>query len=494
MTWMSCEVRPVRRIIEIIVTYPALYLFDLASLAACVYDTANRKTTLPTDAGQWISLEESGLTNPQTNGTTEFDAEEPLSSKTDRNCARCCATHTIRSGIDTRARGCGATFVSRVNVASLVLALTVIVGVSRVSFSQATPPEHVYIERQVVLTKNHPAWAYTIVRNGDGYVLAGSDDISDTEAWAMGVDSQGQPRWEFLDGPPNSWNDTRPSDNRFRGAVALSDGSTLLCGSKRLSVNQTAGRLVRLSESGRLLEERYIFPNRDQTYSATIFKCLRWGDGIALVGGASSTDKANGPWLVKLGATGQILWERRGDFGTSDAMEAADHDLLLAALDGTHTDLERVNQRGDVIARRTIEGEGQYVRHVVPTKRVDVGTMTFDGPTRFLHFDQDFQEISPASAADRIGLNRSYELPDQSIVVFGSIYDRGATANIARLDGNSMLRNFPLVPLHEAGWFNDAVESSNPNEFAAVMTMLDGSRPALAWIIIEREIKPGIRK
>jgi hypothetical protein len=146
----------------------------------------------------------------------------------------------------------------------------------------SAPSEHVRVLREVALSQ-HLVSPYVIVRAPDrGYVITGSDNISDTHGWATRVDSNGKQLWEFLDGPPESWrNLTPPNINRFNGAVVLPDDRTLLCGVKDRSAENNPGHLVLIDSHGAISAEQDLYPGGDAVnYSSEFVNCLRWRDGI----------------------------------------------------------------------------------------------------------------------------------------------------------------------------------------------------------------------
>jgi hypothetical protein len=102
-------------------------------------------------------------------------------------------------------------------------------GISLISVSCA-PSEHMRVNREVGLSE-HTVSALGIVHAPDGYVVIGSANVSESQSWAMRVDSTGKTRWEFLDVPPpvQKTGVPGPATNRFQGAVALPDDRTLLC-------------------------------------------------------------------------------------------------------------------------------------------------------------------------------------------------------------------------------------------------------------------------
>jgi hypothetical protein len=76
-----------------------------------------------------------------------------------------------------------------------------------------------------------------------------------------------------------------------------------------------------------------------------------------------------------------------------------------------------------------------------------------------------------------------HELPDGSIAIFGSRFDRGATAAVTRVYPDGSYKVFVIEPQHQSAFYYDAVATTNKKEFAA--TRWIGVQPVLEWIVFK---------
>ena len=147
-------------------------------------------------------------------------------------------------------------------------------------------------------------------------------------------------------------------------------------------------------------------------------------------------------------------------------------------------------------------GEISLVRPVRPmfpasTIRVVVTDLNTAAKT-FWSLDQDLRELTH-TGPHAFGLTRAYELPDHSLVLFGSVNARGGTAAAARLYSDNAFAIFLIAPLHESFTLSDAVPTNSAAEYVAVRALVhpapgtpEASRPGhivtnetvLAWLEI----------
>jgi hypothetical protein len=178
---------------------------------------------------------------------------------------------------------------------------------------------------------------------------------------------------------------------------------------------------------------------------------------------------------MKLDATGKFLWERVSEvFGGDDALEMSNHELymvrraVLANGKAGNSLLTRVDTRGNVTAQRILAGDAYLVRTLGPTSLLKVATMDVNGgPTHFYSLSHDLKDAKPPIGAERIEIAKAFELEDQSWVIFGSL-GRATTANVARVFGGSLVRNYPWEPLQASGMTYDAVAVADAQTFAIV--------------------------
>lgn len=362
--------------------------------------------------------------------------------------------------------------------------------------SHSTPPptEHIKVTNQLIVSQHAVSGYFVTGVPSGGYVVGGSSKLTDTYGWATRVDLNGQQRWEHLDGPRGGWDDTQRNVSRFNGAVSLPDDQTLLCGTRTVSGPKSAGRLVAIQANGAVSVERDLYPKGDADYSAQIHRCLRWADGLALIGEAQPrrSDGVLG-WLVKLDLTGAVLWEKwLPAVGAMDALETPGHELLIASPDflGHHQDDSRIDKldvAGNVVASLLVKGHAQFVRP--PSSdwtQFTVITQATEGPTSLLRVDSNLKVTQEPVAIGTFPSNRCFELSDHSIVMFGSIRERGATAAVGRVYDASSLRIFPLESLHASPWINDAVRVDSAAGFVTVRPQGPAYQATLALISIEQ--------
>jgi hypothetical protein len=254
-----------------------------------------------------------------------------------------------------------------------------------------------------------------------GFVVAGS-------AWAVATNANGEVLWKYEEPGPK---EAPPrSQSAFYGVVPLNNGNVLLCGSKQTG-KQLGARLTILNSAGQLVEERLLQPpGPGNFYTAWFDRCLRWDDGVAVVGGGA-TDMAGFSWLMKLDGNGARQWDivdqrLRG----IDAVETLDHNLVMAT-DGVmprSTNLIQVNLQGQIVSMKALVGyPDNLVRSAAPTSTLNV-LANIDSPnTALLTLNGKFEEIaSPQPTKLRMTINGcAWGLPDGSVAVFGNVFAQG---------------------------------------------------------------------
>jgi hypothetical protein len=338
------------------------------------------------------------------------------------------------------------------------------------------------ISKEVILSPGHPVMPYLITRmsNGD-YVVAGSINFDDTKAWATGIDAAGEVRWEFLDDAASGWNDFGVKSQRFYGVVELPEHGILLCGVKRIDNHQTAF-LVRLRGDGTLIDERPLRPGNTGHPSA--LRCIRWGDGIAVIGGLSGEPKGTG-WLTKLDAHGDFVWEKFGDyFGYGDVMEAYGGGLFVICSPQRAMSIAKLDTRGELLGLHALEGEEWLLAHPrVPQANARMAIMLSTPETEVVAFDDGLRHSTRIGQIRDVGIKKVLESADGAVVTFGSQFHGGATASIAVWHRDGEAKSYLLEPAHRSAWFYDAVPADGNSEFATVR--VSGKDAILAWISIE---------
>jgi gliding motility-associated-like protein len=210
-----------------------------------------------------------------------------------------------------------------------------------------------------VLSNGYIAVGYTNSSNGDGAGNHGSQD-----AWAVRLDNSGNIQWAAcLGGSQNdAANDVQPT----------SDGGFLIAGYTNSNDGQVSGNhgqqdywAVKLDNSGALVwQQCYGGSSIDQARSVAADP----DGGFVLAGQVLSTDgqvtcptPASSGWLIKISATGALLWQKvlggNRDDGLASVQLTTDHAILVCGstispdMPGYHSDLNPVIQ-GDAFVVR----------------------------------------------------------------------------------------------------------------------------------------------
>ena len=370
--------------------------------------------------------------------------------------------------------------------ATIGTVIAIAVGVAGCGQSRAA--EHFSIEQEIELSPGHHVAAYHIIPapNGD-YIVTGANTLANSAAWAIRVGSFGAVRWEFLDGPPNSWTDYSGT-GRFDSAVELSNGNTLLCGFKTIGKRPTAF-MVRVGIKGDFIDERLLVPRENGT--SLINQCTRWGAGVAVLPGMSG-QHATG-WLVKLDQAGDILWEKYGDEFKGIATQSPANELLLL-LDHDHGNaLERLDDSGQVAARKPIPGTAtdssagglpgalQFFPSHTSSPVIHISAwFELDDRARFMEFDQSLRGPAQIVEARTVGMRQTIQLADGSFIIFGSQPGNPPFASIARVYGNLKVTDFALCPLCGSPWIYDGALGRSPNEFVIIQEIRGTA--IMSWI------------
>jgi hypothetical protein len=271
---------------------------------------------------------------------------------------------------------------------------------------------------QEVLLRGKAGTPFAIVQMPDGgFVIAGNMGA----AWAVRTGPEGQVRWQFKDDFGDLKSNT--SESEFKGAVALANGSVLLCGSKHTH-DGIFGLLVVVDPKGNVVDRRKVFPSQYGNNSGTgkFNRCQPWADGIALLGTGGPRTGGGGGWLIKLDENAQPVWEKLDpSLPSNDMMEIADHNLLLAG----QTELVRLDAAGAEVARRSFAAYGiDLLRTMKPSKSVTIlryGVGKEQGKVSLSHLDDQLKNISPDQSIGpyRINFGRGYVFDDSSVALFG---------------------------------------------------------------------------
>jgi hypothetical protein len=356
----------------------------------------------------------------------------------------------------------------------------------------ASAGEKVQIDRSLILragspSNQFPPGAYQILRADDGdYIVSGAVNLSNTEAWATRLDSNGHSRWQFVDGPADAWKNGGSNLNRFYGAIVLPDNSTLLCGTSHLANHQSVALLVYIGTDGKLIKDVHLVPKGFE--QASLVSCFKWGAGFGLLGVAlNPTSGANNAkaagWLCKLDFPGKIVWNKFDDnFLSSDVMETPDHNLLVLTSSYKGTHLSKVDREGVAKEGHVVATGAYFMRPTVPASPIRVGYMVDTFHTEFADFDQEMRGPTNLEKVGNVGIKKGYALADGSLLVFGSTYRNNAVPNIALVDKGGQLTNFAVAPPTEAGWINDAAPDGSTNHY--VFVRIVGENTVMSWVSV----------
>lgn len=321
-----------------------------------------------------------------------------------------------------------------------------------------------------------------------GFVIAGSLG----RAWAVKTDAAGKVLWRNLQDKPFSGNGYATT---FTGAVAMPDGSTYLCGNVSFpSGGYTPSLLLHLDAEGHVINEHLFVPQKRTEHGLGYFdSCIRWGDGMLIVGHIfqfnNSKDFLKNDehyyWLLMLGATGQIKWEKQipTSFdtidGTQSMLVASDSSLVFAGYRTGKTELFCISMAGELTSKKSLEGLFAIVRPVMPDDSLQIyGLNPTDKAFEVITFNDRLEETRRIQGGDGFdfGGRFAYRMPDQSLVLFGAEHHTLHKSAIAHVD--PQLRSVQKIELiHDAqfydnGFIDAAAPTGNADEFVTARKLL----------------------
>jgi len=319
----------------------------------------------------------------------------------------------------------------------------------------------------------------TAVPDG-GFVLAGY-------SWAVATDANGGVLWRYADPDADPTHETY-RQSEFHGVVPLNSGNILLCGVER-TANESAALLTILNSAGHLVEKRLIQPPGPDKYAAVRFeRCLRWGDGVAVIG-SMAKDLTRFDWLMKLDGNGAKQWDLFDhQLMGFDAVESVNHNLVMASIGAVKTKLVQVNPQGHIVLTKDFAGfPDNMLRSAVPASTLQVITNVNREDNEVFTLNDKFEQIAPSRpikfpiTADA----RAWVLWDGSIAVFGHVFaqpgaDRSFVARIAMRERPDEMLAFALPnPQSTSFRMYDAVPISE-RTFVAVRGL--NNSVALSWV------------
>jgi hypothetical protein len=351
------------------------------------------------------------------------------------------------------------------------------------------PVKSIVVDRQVLLRDltMHPN---AIVRTPEGgFLIAG---FSGT-AWAVATNAQGEELWKYIDPPDDSVHERSQSFSRsvFYGAVPLGNGNALFCGSKDTKDGQTVNDITILDNNGHAVERRTEIPNGDRTLKSSSFgECFHTEDGVTLMGSANNGTQGY-LWIVRLDKSGgkksEILVNA---MGAVKDIEAAEPSWVIDTAGSAFDELNliRVNQKGEIIARRPIKGRFLIrLRPSVSTRKTRVIGYADGGQATLYILDEELHDSENPKLVGNFDVTQGvgYVLKDNSLALFGR-KDNAAVAWISASGRSSTIREFDLK--YKSFVIEDAVPIS-ANQFVSVRDSVS-TNPSdrgvvMSWITIK---------
>jgi hypothetical protein len=365
-------------------------------------------------------------------------------------------------------------------VAVIVIAIgTSVLWAGGLIHSRSPPREQFTVIRRVLIPQEHVEAHIIVSVPGGDFIVAGARNTADHHAWASRVNSMGQMRWEFLDKAPENSTIFRDGGS-FRSVVTLPDNTTLLCGTRPVE-RELFAFIVHLDVTGNVIEQRNVYPGEERRLAGGGIVCMRWGDGVAMLGGvygAIKDDVVQPPkstgWLVKFDSTANPVWEKFDDHYCADnAIENTDHHLIILC-----NSLGILDENGNVMASHEIDSAAYLIRPLTASTRIRIGLPASPTSTRYIDYDLNFHVIRRTNQSDTyLDLEKAFELADRSIIVFGNrLLGRPI---VTRVYNDWHLQDY-LIDRESRGWIEDAVQSS-PNEFVTV-GRFDLDTWAIEWV------------
>jgi len=301
------------------------------------------------------------------------------------------------------------------------------------------------VKQKVVLPESSASHILMTRVPKKGYLLTGS--IWGNQAWAAFIDNNGQQEWSYSvpqDVPPlnqhvsHAWR-----SSRFRSAVELRNGNTLICGEKNTGEDDKPnilGMLTIVNVKGELINQKLISPGGDEYRLNKLIQCGTLGDGYFAAGNTykrtqKDSDLKSYFWLIKLDGEGNILWEKiiSNGFGVRNSLPwivMENGDIVFSGSSpkivkssglSLTSGIIRINQQGEVVAYRSFEGVMQLVGQTTPATYIRLVPTELKTGGMFLKTLND--DLSDASEVwtdgEEFAVKKAIELPDHSLVLAG---------------------------------------------------------------------------
>jgi hypothetical protein len=376
------------------------------------------------------------------------------------------------------------------------LALLQLAIVASLSTAFAQEPTMPKILREVLLTHQDDVikpWAVTKTTDG-GFVIAGSAGLS---PWATKVDSTGNVAWSYV----RALQDPQLRGiAQFRGTVAMPDGTTYLCGWMPRPSGSRApwAMLTRLDAVGRVIRENFMAA-QEIPDGGTFSDCVRWGDGIAVVGKIARVIQPAAHLvhpieerfyrLLAFDAAGNVRWDVQipigvgfGTFNVGPLLALGDSSLVFSATDNLNSEMLRVNASGVVEKQKQLSGQFQIIRPAGSGGTIQLwGRFSPENLAAhsILTLNNQLEQVGRIDQSYRGSYfgRVVYRLADQSLALFGSARQNGGYTSLivhvaADLKSSQSLEP-PRIrsPFLDVGSIQAAGRGSADGEFVAARSL-----------------------
>jgi hypothetical protein len=351
--------------------------------------------------------------------------------------------------------------------------------------------------KEVILEKGEVPEARAIVRAHDnGLIIAGTMEL---EAWATRTDAEGNVKWRYLiPKPSKSLYGRHP---QYNGAAIMSDDSVFLCGEMSDYDDDAPSRplLTHLDKDGKYIhEDTHISPQINKEAKSGAFEaCAVSQDGIIAIGQAAVTkpvtpssahpapyDDTFFYWVVALDIEGQVKWEKL--IPIADQKDGAPDDISSIQImpDGSFvfaayrfgTEIIRIGVDGNIIKRKSVPERYGLMQSLNGGSNINLISYS-SNPLHVLKLDGDLDEISHISkSSETTDVRIAYQLPDQSLLVFGAYKPRwdASYATVYKYSSALSIKDELKLthPPDTSIWVTTATSTGVPNQFACTREVL----------------------
>jgi hypothetical protein len=340
----------------------------------------------------------------------------------------------------------------------LFLALVAIVMPPRGTNAQDSAVEHEFLLKADREPEISPLVA---VATDDNHFIIAGQATATRSGWATKLDANGGAIWTYTIGllPEDVGAFHGSFVPRFTGAVGMPDGTTFLCGSMpRPPAEYAPGLLVHLDTAGHVLSQQLIIPRQRNAHGIARFAdCIRWGNGIAIVGNVLHVVRAGEEgapfpqglnyWALTLDNDAKIEreWQVRASLrsnipkvGPLVVAPGNESKLVFGATDNIATELVGLSAATGLEVVKKLAGQFILVRPVTSDGLLQIfGAFPTQAANVTVTLGNQFEELSRATGSHPVNfsVNIAYRLPDRALAIFGSVVhaDGAYTSRIARV-------------------------------------------------------------